>query len=82
MRQRPSKDITEERLERALQTMAAVVDYYGDTYWPLFDALKRILDEKRERRRELAKYRSASSSSDRGEFVNVRDIRSSARLSR
>ena len=82
MRQRATKDITEERLERALQTMAAVVDYYGETYWPVFDALKRILDEKRKRRRELDKYRSPSSPSDRDEFANVRDIRSSAQLSR
>ena len=43
---------TEERLERASQTMAVVFDHYGDVYWPVFEALKRVLDEKRARRRE------------------------------
>ncbi len=48
-----TSEVTEERLEWTLQTMAAVViDHYGDAYWPVFEALKRVLDEKRARRCE------------------------------
>jgi len=31
------KAVTEERLERALKTMAKVIDQHGDVYWPIFD---------------------------------------------
>lgn len=74
--------VTEERLERALQTMTAVVDHYGDTYWPVFEAIKRVLDEKRARRRELAKYRPHSDGERTHVPTNVRDIRTSSRALR
>jgi hypothetical protein len=82
MARQPTSKVTEERLERALQTMAVVIDHYGDAYWPVFEALKRVLDEKRARRRELAKYRPQSNARPSEGYSNVRDIRPPSRASR
>jgi len=71
------KAVTEERLERALKTMAKVIDQHGDVYWPIFVAIKNLLDEKRARRRELANYLPQNDMSPPQMSSNVRQMRSS-----
>lgn len=50
----------ELRLENALNTMATVIELYGDVYWPVFESLERLLEAERSRRQSLSKYRSPS----------------------
>lgn len=69
-----SKEVTEERLERALKTMAKVIDQHGDVYWPIFEAIKKLLEEKRARRRELAKYLPSNDSASLETPYNVHQI--------
>jgi len=55
-----SAKVTEVRLHHALQTMTKVIDHYGDTYWPIFDALKNELDRLKLKRERLAQFRAPS----------------------
>lgn len=82
MRRHVSNEVTEERLERALQTMATVIDQHGDVYWPIFEAIKKLLDEKRARRRELVKYLPGNDRGSEQKPTNVHQIRSSKAASR
>ena len=77
-----SSEVTEERLERALRTMAKVIDQHGDVYWPIFEAIKKLLDEKRARRRELRTYLPQNDSEPSQVLANVHDIRRSKTASR
>lgn len=51
--------ITPERIERALATMAIVIEHYGDTYWPIFDALEKQLEKRSTRMSKLSQYSKA-----------------------
>lgn len=53
--------ITEERLRRALRTVALAIECYGETYWPIFEALKAELDARQTRRSQLAEFSDSNS---------------------
>ena len=50
-----------------------VFDHYGDVYWPVFEALKRVLDEKRARRRERPNT-GLRAMQDRHRFLHIRTL--------
>jgi len=56
VRRNSKHKITRERLSQALETLAIVVDAYGDAYWPLFDAVKSVLERENVKSAELNRY--------------------------
>ena len=53
-----SAQITEARLQRSLRTVANVIKYHGDAYWPIFEALKAELDQLSARKAQLAEFQN------------------------
>lgn len=49
-----------KRLLRALQTVAIVIDAYGDKYWPIFEAVKHLLEQEELKQSELSIYLEAA----------------------
>jgi len=45
--------VSERELEAALQSVAQLVNSYGDKYWPIFERLENELDDMRSRSKRL-----------------------------
>ena len=45
--------ISERELEAALQSVAQLVNSYGDKYWPIFERLENELDYRRSKSKRL-----------------------------
>ena len=58
--------ITEARLRRGLRTVALAIECYGDTYWPIFEALKAELDTLQSKRSLLAEFTASKSGAIQG----------------
>jgi len=67
MNQRKNYRHKEERLLRALSTMAVIIEHHGDTYWPIFRSLEELLEEERSKHDALAKYLPARRTLTRNE---------------
>ena len=48
--------VTNEEIEKALQTAARVVSIYGDAYWPIFERLEKELEARRDRRERINRH--------------------------
>ena len=45
--------VSESELEAALQSVAQLVNSYGDKYWPIFERLENELDDRRSKSKRL-----------------------------
>ena len=54
--------VSDAELEKALRSMARIIDRYGDVYWPIFERLETELSERRTRSVRLAAYRAEAPS--------------------
>ena len=50
----PDKKVSELELEAALQSVAQLVNSYGDKYWSIFERLENELDDRRSRSKRLS----------------------------
>jgi len=48
--------VSDAELEKAVRSLARLIDRYGDAYWPLFDRLKAELKERNRRKERLNAY--------------------------
>lgn len=48
------RSCTDQDLERAMATVARVIELYGDAYWPIFERLEHELETRREKSSKLA----------------------------
>ncbi|WP_339797961.1 hypothetical protein [uncultured Hyphomonas sp.] len=51
-----SPSYSEEDIERAMGTVAWIIDLYGDAYWPIFERLEDELRTRQTRHAKLRKY--------------------------
>ena len=51
-----SQEYSDEDIERAMATVARVIELYGDTYWPILERLESELDQRRLRSSRLNKH--------------------------
>ena len=45
--------VSDRELEAALQSVAQLVNFYGDKYWPIFERLENELDDRRSKSKRL-----------------------------
>lgn len=59
-----SHHYSDDDIERAMATVARVIELYGDAYWPILERLEAELDARRVKtsrlRKHLARYRNRS----------------------
>jgi hypothetical protein len=48
------QQVTDQELETCLNSLARLIDRYGDAYWPVFERLERELIARKERRDRLS----------------------------
>ena len=60
-------------MTQALETLAIVVDAYGDAYWPLFDAVKSVLEKENVKSAELNRYLPKDRSIPRTKKTSLRN---------
>ncbi len=48
--------VSDAELEKALRSVARLIDRYGDAYWPLFERLEAELKERNSRKDRLSAY--------------------------
>ena len=49
-----SDKVSERELEAALHSVAQLVNFYGDKYWPIFERLESELEDMRSRSKRLS----------------------------
>lgn len=47
------RNITDQAIEDGLDTVAVLIERYGDVYWPIFERLERELEMRRSRQARL-----------------------------
>lgn len=52
----PSHIYSDEDIERAMATVARVIELYGDAYWPILERLEGELHERRMKSSRLTKH--------------------------
>lgn len=59
-----SQHYSDDDIERAMATVASVIELYGDAYWQILERLESELDERREKsfrlHKHLTRYRNRS----------------------
>lgn len=56
MRPNTSNTYTDDDIERAMATVARVIELYGETYWPILERLETELEDRRARAARLNKH--------------------------
>lgn len=51
-----SNTFSDDEIERAMATVARVIELYGDTYWPILERLESELEDRRARSARLSKH--------------------------
>lgn len=54
--------VSDAELEKAIRSIARLIDRYGDAYWPLFERLEAELKERSSRKDRLNAYLPTSES--------------------
>lgn len=47
---------TEQDIERAIRTVASLIDRFGEAYWPILERLEQELESRRSRAARLQRY--------------------------
>lgn len=50
------QQVTEQEIESSLNSLARLIDRYGDAYWPIFERLEHELKVRKERRHRLSAH--------------------------
>lgn len=50
----PKQHVPDKEIEAALQSVAQLVNVYGDKYWPIFERLEEELENRRSKSKRLA----------------------------
>lgn len=58
MREHATKQFSDADIERAMATVARVIELYGDAYWPILERLERELEERQAKANRLARHLS------------------------
>jgi len=51
-----ASDYTDEDIERAMATVARVIELYGEAYWPILDRLENELEIRRAKTARLSRH--------------------------
>ena len=51
-----SDTYSDDDIERAMATVARVIELYGDSYWPILERLESELEDRRARSARLSKH--------------------------
>ena len=58
MASRAQEQYSDDDIERAMATVARVIELYGDAYWPILERLEAELEERRAKSARLTKHLS------------------------
>ena len=50
------QQVTDQEIESSLNSLARLIDRYGDAYWPIFERLGQELKVRQERRIRVSTY--------------------------
>lgn len=66
----PSKCYSDDDIERAMATVARVIELYGEAYWPILERLEAELENRRAKSARLNRHLKRFQNRNRGQMAH------------